>query len=763
MAILRVVAWHTYGYAVLSYLIASMPAMFFVAGALMAHSLRRGGALTVLYRRFYRLLIPLWLIGAFAIAVMIGYNHQNPSPATQFDRTNVLWWILPIWDPQGSDWGLTWWTTLWYLRATAWLLLASPPLLWLWRRIGPALLILPLLGIILTEERLRADHTLAWQVQDFALYSFFWMLGFAYTDGLFARFSTPVRALLALAFAVEAAVWALTQDVPGGIVNASYPLHLLVGLAWLFGALAIEAPLGRLAQRPRISSAIYWVNERALTIYLWQSAGLFCMYQILWAEPHSRLTRDLLALPIVASVTLLATLLFGWAEDVAAGRAPRLWPRRPGSPQRRRGALSTAALGLAATAMAASGLWAVLVTGGDVVAESATTLGTSRARTVPPSGVGLRLRTERARIFASAPTPAAPSRTRPVTTVELQTDLESWLNEKGFSGATVTIMRGSGETWTGAAGLHAWGTPFEANELYGIASITKTFTVALIMRLVEHGLVDLDAPMSHYVREYPLASQFTVRQLIQHRSGLIPTDQLPPDEALAEAELAGLQFEPGSDFLYSTPGYMLLGLVIENVMNRSYTEVLHRDLLDPLGLTFTYMDEDLLPLDYSTHPYWVHPELGYYGILWSAGGIWSTTEDLARWANALWGGDTVVSPASLDAMTTFLGREFAFTGLGTYPFCPCWTEDRRLRADTWGHLGVSGMIEYDPEDRIAVSMSISGTLVDENVEMALEDLSIRLRDLIRGRPFAAAEPDAGPAAEPAVAPADESEGESATD
>ena len=79
IAIVRVVAWHTYGAAWISYFVASLPVMFFVAGSLMALSLRRGGAVDVLYRRFRRLLIPLWVMGVAAIGVMAAYDHFNLS------------------------------------------------------------------------------------------------------------------------------------------------------------------------------------------------------------------------------------------------------------------------------------------------------------------------------------------------------------------------------------------------------------------------------------------------------------------------------------------------------------------------------------------------------------------------------------------------------------------------------------------------------------------------------------------------------------
>jgi hypothetical protein len=86
-------------------------------------------------------------------------------------------------------------------------------------------------------------------------------------------------------------------------------------------------------------------------------------------------------------------------------------------------------------------------------------------------------------------------------------------------------------------------------------------------------------------------------------------------------------------------------------------------------------------------------------------------------------------------MTTFLGPDFGFTGLGTWAGCPCWQDGDRLKADRWLHPGNSGLIEYDPIDRVALAFRLSVTL-DELAEVqAVDDLSTRLRVLIRGRSF----------------------------
>jgi CubicO group peptidase (beta-lactamase class C family) len=336
----------------------------------------------------------------------------------------------------------------------------------------------------------------------------------------------------------------------------------------------------------------------------------------------------------------------------------------------------------------------------------------------------------------------------------LQRDLEAWLARWGLAGATISLQRPDGEAWTGAAGVHQDGTPFAPGEQFAALSITKTFTVALTLRLAERGLLDLDEPAGAFVSELPEADRFTVRNLIQHTSGLVVGDEDPYD-ALASAAQAGLQFEPGSSTLYSRAGFYVLGLIIERVTGKSYTQALHEELLDPLGLASTMMDEEIEPLEYSTHPFradrygyqgviWssgglheeILPDVDYRGLLWSSGGLRSTTTDLARWALALWGaGGEVVSAGSREQMTAFREREFDFVGLGTYPFCPCWLDGNRLQAQRWGHFGLTSVIEYDSVDGVGLAIHVSESVADERVVAALDDLSNRMRQMMRGRPI----------------------------
>ncbi len=758
VAIVRVLVWHTYGYAWISYFVASMPAMFFVAGSLMAQSLERGGARKVLISRFRRLLIPLWAFGVVAVGIMLVHAHYWGDPGETVNLRRLVFWVFPIWDPQGSVWGVTWWAVLWYMRCLTWLILLSPILLWLFHRLSAGVLLLPLGLLAFLEYWRESGHFVYWQFEDAALFGVFWLLGFCHNAKLLAPFSTALRAALTAFFGACAFFWVTTQDVPGYVVNASYPSHLFVGLAWLFFAATFERPVTAFASRGAVGRAIAWINDRAFTIYLWHAAGLFTMYQLLWVHDRPGWLREVAALPIVLLVTFACMLGFGWIEDISARRPVHFAPRAGRVRRGHEGEVPKPGIaGRLLVPFAAVLGFGTIIGAMFVERYEPAAVNVSVARVVPPSGVGLAIRTQNAVITDTAPPRAvAPISGGPVTAREMQALLDAWYRTNDIPGIAVGVRVRNGESWSGASGMDLrTGQGLLPDTAYNTASVTKTFTVAMILQLVESGDISLDDRLSSFF-DFPHGDAITIRNLIQHTSGLMATDDVPANIALEAATEVGLSFEPGTGFEYSSPGYFLLGLVIEKVVGKPFTVALHQRLLDPLGLRNTFMDEELYPLDYSTHPEPIGtfpsgsgvlrsstgprellmPDIDYYGWLWSSAGIWSTVVDLSAWAFDLWGSDRVVSAEMLDQMTNFLGPEFQYAGLGTYPFCPCWREDSRIHGERWGHNGLSGVLEFDPVDRVAIAIYGNGVILDERLIVAYDDLSKSIRDTLRGREVA---------------------------
>jgi CubicO group peptidase (beta-lactamase class C family) len=194
--------------------------------------------------------------------------------------------------------------------------------------------------------------------------------------------------------------------------------------------------------------------------------------------------------------------------------------------------------------------------------------------------------------------------------------------------------------------------PVEKDTLYVIGSVTKTFTATAVMRLVEEGKVELDAPVRRYVPELRLtderaAAQITVLNLLNHTSGLdwgVLGDTGEGDDALAGyvanmAELA-LIAPPGTRASYSQAGYNLLGRVVEKVTGQPYERAVAALVFEPLGLSHTFFDRD----DVMTRRFAVGHNPGEDGAPGVArpwrhwrgdnpgGGLVSSVSDLLRWA-----------------------------------------------------------------------------------------------------------------------------------
>lgn len=192
---------------------------------------------------------------------------------------------------------------------------------------------------------------------------------------------------------------------------------------------------------------------------------------------------------------------------------------------------------------------------------------------------------------------------------------------------------------------------------FGVASITKQFTAALVLQQVAQGRIRLDESVSHYLPWYrkDTGARMTVDQLLHHTSGL-PADYDSPefcDSREAQQHYEPEEFakkfcqpplvtEPGTKWAYSNCGYVLLGLILEQVTGRQFGDLLNDQLLAPLGMHDTGMDHNNLQQlggasGYTRHAgprYTPGPYLDRSHIF-SAGAMYSSAEDLLTWNKAL--------------------------------------------------------------------------------------------------------------------------------
>jgi D-alanyl-D-alanine carboxypeptidase len=234
-----------------------------------------------------------------------------------------------------------------------------------------------------------------------------------------------------------------------------------------------------------------------------------------------------------------------------------------------------------------------------------------------------------------------------------------------------------------------------------VGSLTKTFTAVLVLQLVDDGLLALDEPIAGRVPPglVPGADRITVRQLLQHTSGLrdyfaIGTESGPgtvwqplrddPAFAYAPAELvalgvsAGPEFPPGERYSYSNTGYVVLGMILESATGKPVAQLYDERILAPLGLRDTLFPTragERLRGQAHCHSRFLEPAAAELRDLsdldpsfaWVAGAMISTTADVARFYDALLLDGTLLSPASRREMQSSLvatGQADTFYGLG---------------------------------------------------------------------------------------------------
>jgi D-alanyl-D-alanine carboxypeptidase len=296
---------------------------------------------------------------------------------------------------------------------------------------------------------------------------------------------------------------------------------------------------------------------------------------------------------------------------------------------------------------------------------------------------------------------------------DLGTRLQRTLDEDrrtyGIPGASAAVIVSGKGLWAGASGrVSRGGAPVTADTAFNVGSVTKTFVAALVLELADEGVLRLDDPLARWLPAYPRAERMTVRQLLNHTSGLADFVRNPafreaalrrsPKLATVEGVLSFTPapiFEPGDRFAYSNAGYLLLGRVVERATSSTVGRELMRRLLDPLGLrSVVYAPEQALPARFS-HGYvdvdgdgtsedvlplaGIRPGRPTSWFGWADGGVVATARDLARWGHALYGGK-VLAAAQLEQMLRFVEQGSVDYGLGV--------ERARISGHlAWGHTG----------------------------------------------------------------------------
>jgi D-alanyl-D-alanine carboxypeptidase len=347
----------------------------------------------------------------------------------------------------------------------------------------------------------------------------------------------------------------------------------------------------------------------------------------------------------------------------------------------------------------------------------------------------------------------------------LQAKLDEWRKAGSFPGATFGVVLPNGESFGLAVGFSDRDarTPMKPNDRMLAGSVGKTFAAATALQLIKEGKIGLDDKIEKYLggeswfAHLPNAKDITVRQLMNHTSGLVRyefkeqfTKDLTanPEKVWKPAELVAYlldekaPFEAGKGWDYSDTNYIVLGMIIEKVTGRKFYDEANRRLLKPLKLT------DTIPQD---GPRLKGVVQGYAGpnnpfggtdamivngkfvinpqFEWTGGGYVSTAQDLARWAKMIYEGKAYSAellPQVVDGVAApMLGRETKY-GLGTII--------RKTSVGTsYGHSGFfpgyMTDMAYFPEQKIAVAVQVN-TSVGRSLGKPLSRVLVEVMETI---------------------------------
>jgi CubicO group peptidase (beta-lactamase class C family) len=293
---------------------------------------------------------------------------------------------------------------------------------------------------------------------------------------------------------------------------------------------------------------------------------------------------------------------------------------------------------------------------------------------------------------------------------QLQHVVQPYAQAQVFMGSILVAQQGKaifnqGYGWADIE----WNVPNSPTTRFQIASVTKQFTAAAVLLLEDRRKLKTDDPVKKYLPDAPAAwDKITIYNLLTMTSGIagdaVKYEPGPPDELIFTDR--PLDFQPGEKWDYSNVGYDVLGFLVERVSGQAYADFLQANIFKPLGMNDSGCDSNVTIIPHRASGYWPGPdgvenaERTNLSGAFAAGGIYSTTEDLLRWEEGLFGGK-VLSPASLRKMITpfkhtMFNKDYA-CGLYVY------RANGRLVTDYDGNgIGFNAQMAYYPDEKLAV-------------------------------------------------------------
>lgn len=350
----------------------------------------------------------------------------------------------------------------------------------------------------------------------------------------------------------------------------------------------------------------------------------------------------------------------------------------------------------------------------------------------------------------------ADSLTEAETLLQAKADtlLNAYFKRNQFRGTALIAFRGKVLLQKG----YGWRNvekqiPHDGNSIFQAASITKTFTATLVMKLAEMKRLSLQDKLSRYYPGYPKGDSITIAHLLSHTSGIYnytengefmqnrSTKPATEAEMLALFRDMPLDFPPGTGWNYSNSGYMLLGYIIQKVTGLSYEGAIRKYIFDPLdmqrsGFDFARLQDADKANGYredSTGAYTQPVTVTDSSVSFAAGSIYTTAGDLLKWHQGLMN-NAIVSPAGWQELSTAKRNGYGYG----------WDIDSMQGKYTVGHSGGMRGLRTNfvriPEDDICI------VLLSNTETQALHSITEKLVAVLYGLPYRL------PASKPVIKP-----------
>ena len=291
---------------------------------------------------------------------------------------------------------------------------------------------------------------------------------------------------------------------------------------------------------------------------------------------------------------------------------------------------------------------------------------------------------------------------------------------------TISVFKDKKEIYSRSIGYSDINNNILSNEStrYRIGSISKIFTAVLIMQLVEEKKLNLNDKLSQYFPDIKLSNEITIEQLLTHRSGIYNYTDIKDYESWMEKPLSQKEliskinknkrrFKPNKKFEYSNSNYFLLSLIIEQIENGSFNNILEKKILIPYNLNQTYCctneeNNNVAKSYYNINNKWKEATNTDLRTAAGAGGVISTAKEINKFFNLLFN-NKIINKESLDLMTYNLKTSDYGFGIFEYDF---------FNSSGYGHNGrIDGFIStacYFLEEEISVTYLNNGFRPDIN-------------------------------------------------